>query len=384
MSEGVTLVIATGIKGSSNPEKVLNRALEANTLDLLDIAGSVSGCERRILITDSDRLIDSCASNDPEVTTERTSRSFHFGKSLFEKIETHNIKNLFYIGGGSAPLFGKRDFDRIVSFLLGSSDVLLTNNFYSTDMIGLSPAQKLLKLEPPKKDNGLGWLARDAGLEPHEMTRNAKTQLDLDTTVDLVPLKLSDRPKNRLKDYLSDQNVSGTRIKEILPQFTDQNSRIIIAGRLGASTWSHLEKSAACHLDVISEGRGSYTKKKRGRKGYWLGKWLEELGPDGFIEWLSKKGTGIFLDTRVLFDYKGKWPSRKDRFSSDLLNFRAVDVDYLRNLTFSARNSPKPVVLGGHSMISGSLYLLSEVAWKLTESKSANIKPRTFELEVTD
>ncbi|MCF7890637.1 hypothetical protein K9M78_05395 [Candidatus Bipolaricaulota bacterium] len=381
MNEGVTLVVATGVQGNSRPERALNQALEANTLDLLEIAGAVSGFERRILITNSERLINFSTSNSSDVSLERSSRNFNFGRSLFDIIRNYNIENLFYIGGGSGPLLEKKDFEKIVSFLVRTSGTLLANNFYSADMIGLSSAQEILKLDPPESDNGLGWLARDGGLRPHEMTRRAKTQLDLDTPVDLIPLKLSGRADGRLKEHLSQVTTGNTRIRDILPQFTDQESRLVVGGRIGASTWSYMEKNAACQVDVISEGRGSYGGNgKRGPESFWLGKSLQDLGPENFIRSVGEKGTGFFLDSRVLFDFLGEWPSRKDRFSSDLLEPNDVEPDYLRDLTRAAREYPKPVVLGGHSMISGSLYLMTDVAWKLTEPESVNIQLKTFEL----
>ncbi|MBS3788057.1 hypothetical protein KGY79_07685 [Candidatus Bipolaricaulota bacterium] len=381
MSENVTLIVATGVQGNSEPERDLNRALEANTLDLLDRTGSVAAFDRRILITNSDFLVDSCTSDNPDVSVERTSENFHFGEFLFDIIKSYDIENLFYIGGGSGPLFSSKDFERVADFLVESSGVLLANNFYSADMIGLSPAQEILNQNSPKKDNELGWLARESGLEPYEMTRSAKTQLDLDTPADLIPLKLSDRANGRLKDHLSMVSSENTKVREILPQFTDQKSRLIIAGRLGASTWSYMEKNAACQIDVISEGRGSYTgASQRGLKSLWLGKTLNDRGPKEFIQAFGKKGSGFFLDTRVLFEFTGEWPSRQDRFFSDLLNPSLIEVDYLRELTRAAIEYSKPVVLGGHSMISGSLYLLTDIAWEMSSPKSANIRPETFKL----
>ncbi|MFB6291547.1 MAG: hypothetical protein ABEJ25_07485 [Candidatus Bipolaricaulia bacterium] len=382
MNEGISLVVATGVRGRSPPERTLNKALEANSLDLLELAASVPGLERLILVTNSDRLIDSCSNEDVEVLIERSSSDFHFGEFLFDTIRKYDIDKLFYIGGGSGSLFEERDFEKIVSFLANHSGCLVANNFYSSDMIGLSSAKELLKFDPPDRDNKLGWLAREAGFTPREMTRNAKTQLDLDTPVDLIPLKLSDRASGRLADTLSTVTNTGTRIKEILPQFTDQTSRLVIGGRLGASTWSYLENNAACQLDVISEGRGNYGKSGEDvSRSLWLGRALQDKGPEMFIQSVAEKGTGLFLDTRVLFDYRGGWPSRKDRFSSDLLNPEDIGLDFLRNLTSSAKEYPDPVVFGGHSMISGSLYLMTDVAWEITDPKSVNIKPETLALD---
>jgi len=384
MTGGVSFVVATGVKGNSQPERHLNGALEANTRDLLEMAGSVPSIENRILVTNSNSLIECYGPNSSDVALEESSDDFHFGRSLFRVIEDYDIEKLFYAGGGSGPLLEKGDLESIATFLESSSGRLLANNFYSSDMIGISPAGDILDLDPPEKDNGLGWLARDAGFEPYEMPRNAKTQLDLDTPVDLIPLEISQKSTGNLNSYLNSLDLEVTRIREILPQFTDQNSRLVIAGRAGASTWSYLEKNSACQLDVFSEGRGSYDESGEDRSANWLGSLFDKLGPENLVKFFTANGTGFFLDTRVLFDYMGDWPKRKDRFSSDLLDFESIDVDYLKRLTRVAREFPKPVVLGGHSMISGSLYLLSEAAWQRIEPKSVNVQPRTFRLEDTD
>jgi len=385
MNEGVTLVVSTGVYGDSEPEMMLNDALEANTLDILEMARKVKGIEKRVLMTNSKKLINAASSSNLNMTVKETSESFHFGRSLFEVIEGYDIRDLFYIGGGSGALLKRDDLERVASFLTESSNVLLANNFYSTDMIGLSPAKKILTSDPPEKDNGLGWLARDAGLTPHEMSRNARTQMDLDSPVDLIPLKLSGKATGKLGRFLSSLDEDRTRIEEVLPQFTNQKCRLVIAGRIGANTWSAVEGNAACHSDVLSEDRGDYTQTgKDGSEYLWLGRLFEDLGPREFIRFLANKGTGVFLDTRVLFDCMDEWPSREDRFSADLLEEESIGLDCLEQLASYARESPEPIVLGGHSIVSGSLYLLSSTAWQLTEPDSVNILPEKFEMDDLD
>jgi len=87
------------------------------------------------------------------------------------------------------------------------------------------------------------------------------------------------------------------------------------------------------------------------------------------------------LDTRVLFNYMGSWPSRQDRFRSDLLTPAKIETEYLKEITEKAVNFPKPVVLGGHSMISGLLYQLVDLAWETSNNSNVNVKPVTVSLE---
>ncbi len=382
MGSGTTVFITTGLAGSSPPEEILNRGLVANTLDLLDLTDSIAGVKRQVLMTNSKRLMGIDPSDYPKLTVQESGDNFHFGENLFAVVEKSELEGIFYLGGGSGPLLGQEGFQAALDFLESHSDCSLANNFYSTDMIGFTPGERILSLEPPEKDNELGWLTRDAGLKPYEMERSARTLFDLDTPLDLLSFKLCPGTPDRLSRYTGTLDWKGTRLREIVPQFTDRKSRLVLAGRIGAATWSYLEKNAACQVDVFSEGRGSYgdTPPERDRP-YLLGRLFEERGPRGFITTLLERGTGLFLDTRVLFNYLGEWPTRRERFASDLLNPGAIRTDYLKELTRAALESPEPVVLGGHNTISGALFLLADGAWELAGVKSENLCPETWSLE---
>lgn len=381
MSNSITLILAAGVYGDSQSEVALNRGLEANTLDILERTKSSPSLRRQVLLTNSNRLQRVDDSRFPQLSIRRTTEDFHFGEDLFEEIRRNELERIFYLGAGSGSLLEENDFEDLFEFVRGGPERFISNNFYSTDFIGLSSANRLLDFTPPASDNELGWLSRDAGLTPYELKRSAKTQLDMDTPVDLLSLKLTEGTGGKLSDHVSSLGWGNSRIREILPQFTDQNCRLVIVGRIGASTWSHLEKEAACQIDVYSEGRGGAAREKEDNSNASLiGSLFEEKGPGGLINYLTPQGTGLFLDTRVLFDYLGEWPSRADRFSSDLLNPEGIATPYLKELTRAALESKKPVILGGHSMVSGSLYLFSDVSWRVTEPKSANIRPETYRL----
>ena len=373
------LIVTTGVEGDSKVEEQLNRGLEENTLDLLDRTKDLPRLDSRTLITNSTRLLDKAKSFYPDLVVHQSGKNFHFGENLYGTIEELDLEEVIYVGGGSAALFGRKEFSNLIDFLLTHEESSISNNFYSTDFLGCTPAARLLGTTPPEKDNELGWLTREISLTPYELERSARTQLDIDTPIDLLSLKLSDQTGARLSDYVDKLEWGKTRIKEIMPQFTDQDSRLVIYGRLGASTFAELENNAACHINTYSEGRGSFSEPgKEGSIPLLGGHLLRTLGPKGLIERLTNQGTGLFLDTRVLFDYQGQWPSRPERFSSDLLEPDGIKTTYLRKLTEAARDSDKPVVLGGHSILSGTLYLLSKEAWNLSAPKSTNVRPRNY------
>jgi hypothetical protein len=56
-------------------------------------------------------------------------------------------------------------------------------------------------------------------------------------------------------------------------------------------------------------------------------------------------------------------PSREDRFQSDLLAAEAIEDEFLRRFTAAAARAPIPVLLGGHSLVSGGLMALNDAAW---------------------
>jgi hypothetical protein len=74
-------------------------------------------------------------------------------------------------------------------------------------------------------------------------------------------------------------------------------------------------------------------------------------------------GQALFLDSRVLFAHQGLWPSAADRFHSDLRQPGQITDPFVRDLTHAAMEAPMPVIMGGHSLVSGGMYALVEAAW---------------------
>ena len=94
-----------------------------------------------------------------------------------------------------------------------------------------------------------------------------------------------------------------------------------------------------------------------------LGFLLEEVGPERFFQRMSELGDGAVIDTRVIEAHLGLEPSREDRFQSDLLNPEAIQDPFLRHFTKAAAKATIPVLLGGHSLVSGGLMAINDIAW---------------------
>ena len=99
-----------------------------------------------------------------------------------------------------------------------------------------------------------------------------------------------------------------------------------------------------------------------------LGFVLDEVGPGRLFDMLRELGDAALIDTRVLAAHAGAFASRPDRFHSDLFAVDEIDNPYLRELTQAALEAPIPVLLGGHSLMSGALMLLNETAWRLRDN----------------
>ncbi|MBS3813544.1 hypothetical protein KGY64_06940, partial [Candidatus Bipolaricaulota bacterium] len=197
------VVIASGVTGDTYPEDLLNGAIVENSLDLVEMSSELDSVDLQVLVSNSDDLINRARGISPKITIEKTDDDFHFGRKLYGVIEGYGIENLLYIGGGTGLLLERADLDRMLQRIISEERISISNNFYSTDFFGVSPAGKMLGTSPPRKDNLLGWKSRDAGFKAAELERNAKTQVDVDSPGDLVPLREFGTPHKRLGEYLS-------------------------------------------------------------------------------------------------------------------------------------------------------------------------------------
>ena len=91
-----------------------------------------------------------------------------------------------------------------------------------------------------------------------------------------------------------------------------------------------------------------------------LGAYLAQVGMERFFQTLEEWSDAMFWDNRVVLAHFGLWPSAEDRYASDLGWVDQVEEPLLRDLTARAQASPIPIILGGHSLVSGGLMALVE------------------------
>ncbi len=376
----VSLVIMTGSSERSEVERMVALARQAITLDTVERALAVEAIGPIVLATNSASLAESLRGKPVHVELEAPGEEFHFGRRLRELITSRGIEKVFYIGGGSSALLSSEEMGRIAETLLSTDELVIANNFYSTDFAAFTPAQAINSIEPPTLtlDNDLAWrLVKRAGLPCKELPRTAATQLDVDTPTDLMTLKPHPGVGPHTRRYLDSLELDTSHIEQAMKFFTDRKAEVLVAGRVSASTWAYLEYETACRVRLFSEERGMRAsgRQARGEALSLLGFYLQEVGLERFFAALAEMSQAVFLDSRVLFAHRRIWPTAADRFYSDLRQAEKISDPWVRRFTEAAIEAPIPVVLGGHSLVAGGLYALVEAAWARGEDLPRHVEP---------
>jgi hypothetical protein len=90
-----------------------------------------------------------------------------------------------------------------------------------------------------------------------------------------------------------------------------------------------------------------------------IGRMVEARGPEAFFADLAWCCNAAFIDTRVIFSHMGANLSQEERFSSDLFLWEKVRNADAACLVQAALDAEIPVMLGGHSLVSGAVRALA-------------------------
>ena len=359
------LVIFLGGLRGSQVEEMVAGARAAAALDSIQAAISSGRYEGVVLVTDGRAELPALPDG---VTVDVDEGPFHFGSRLAEVVRRHGLESVVYLGGGSLPLLGAEDFARVADGI-SEGGVVVTNNQFSSDLVAF-PAEALSRTQPPDSDNRLARaLSEEAGLSVRALARTVATQLDIDGPTDLAVLALTGEGGPRLRQYLATLELDLGRYRRVLPLLTDRRAQITVAGRVGSHVWQYLEGETACRVRLFAEERGMEAdgRAARGEARSLLGFFLEQAGPQRTFGALAELGDAAIIDTRVLLAHFHAEADRSDRFLSDLGRWEEVREQFLRDLTRAALEASIPVLLGGHSLVSGGLMALNEFAWRERE-----------------
>ena len=294
------------------------------------------------------------------------SRPFHFGRELRRIAARRGCTRLVVIGAGAGALLEVADLRGIRERLEAAEALVLSNNAYSADLVGLTPVSALDSIALPATDNPLPRLLHQvAGLPTAQLERSAATLLDVDTPADATVLLRHPRCPVELHALGGWEAELGGRIDALMRLITTAERELIVAGRVGAPVWAYLESQTACRVRMLAEERGmqSAGRDVSGEARTALGFLYARSGPHEFFDSLAELGDGLIFDTRVLFTHLGWRPDAADRFASDLFQAAAVSDAEVRAFTAAARDTRIPVLLGGHTLVSGVLWTMVEAAW---------------------
>lgn len=377
-----TLVVFAGGFGTHPAECFVDQAREASAIDALESwLNYTPPHSEAILVTDDPNVL--AGESLPNLVVDADSGPYHFGRRLAGVIRRHNLERVVYFGAGSVPFFTVEDFAGCAAAI--ANGVAVTNNLYSSDMVAFPVRGNALEIiETLDRDNALARaLHEQASIHVNEPPRTIATQFDIDAPTDVAALSLVaeapvDLPRGipngalgpRLRRHLATLGHDVQSYRLVLPVFLDPTKQLLIAGRVGSHAWRYLERETACRVRLFAEERGmeADNRAEAGLARSLLALHIEAVGVDRFFAELPQLCDAALIDTRVLLAHKRIAASRSDRFLSDLGQPDEITDPFLRDVTRAALEASIPVLLGGHSLMSGDLMLLNEHAWSLRDA----------------
>jgi len=326
-----------------------------------------------ILSTNYPRLAEEAALRGAEI--HRTEGAFHLGRALQEIIRQREPDAVMCLGGAAAPFFTIEEFRALAESLEISDSVVLANNPQSADLVAFTPAKALFGILPPSDDNTLANALCEQGLLPRVLLPHSLgVHFDLDTPTDALLMALSPRTGQEVRASLDKLKWPTTTLKQALERLTRNHCELCLIGRVSPAVMAQVNSRSFVRLRVHSEERGmkALGRIERGEVVSFLGHLLEAVGIEAFFAYLAKTADVCFFDTRVLFAHLKLQLAESERFLSDLGLYEEITHPWLREFTKAAVNSPIPVILGGHSLVSGGIWVALDILELVREKNVDN------------
>jgi hypothetical protein len=354
------LVIMFGHTDANDVRRLVQEARLAATEDLLD---QVASCAWDRVIFCSNRPDIMQAPGLPIERVSSVTDPFHFGREVQALVERCGLEDygVLYVGGG-LPLLSAATMELMRCFLAEGEDVAITNNLHSCDFIGWAPGSAVSRIVPPDTDNDLAWQLRRGGVQVTELPRSVETTFDIDTPTDLALLSLAPNVGPRTAALLARAPIGRVPLQPLMRVLRSFDETVLCYGRISHHSWAYFAQKVACQTRIISEERGMRASGRlaRGEVRSLLGFLADESGFPATFRMLGQLAGGLILDTRVLMAHHRQWPSPQDRFNADLGLVEDLEDGWLRDMTQAALECGVPVVMGGHCLVSGGLYLLGD------------------------
>lgn len=359
---GVMAVLFEGGPVSSAIAADVTRVREAVVLDNLLKLQAVPGISRVLLDTDRPHLARHARELGAEVMESSPSAPFHLGRELQRIAALYQPEALLCLGGGAGALLSREDFAGMVADIAGARQAVLMNNVQSPDILGVTPASILLAGGLPASDNQLGQALLGLGLTRILFPNSARINFDLDTPTDVEIFSRVGGGGAFIREALRDWPWRAPALERVAGSLGTPGTELALFGRVGPTIMHFLNRHLQIRLRVYSEERGmkALGRVEAGLVTSLIGRYLDAVGPRAFFVDLARVADAALMDSRVLF---AAWPgeiSEADRFYSDVGATRLIRDRRVREFTAAAASAGIPVVLGGHNLVSGGLWLLGE------------------------
>lgn len=305
------------------------------------------------------------------VTLREESGPFHFGRSLRQIVSDTRADGVLCMGGAAAPFMSVTELRQMALGLRGGGGLFYTNNPQSSDVVAFAPATAVYGIEPPDRDNSLGTaLKEEAGLRRVLLPHSIGVHFDLDTPADALIMSLSSQTGPHTREYLRKLGWSTDVLRRAIDAMTHTNCELGLIGRVNPAVMTHINSHTFCRLRVFSEERGmkALRREEEGLVVSLLGHFISRLGIDEFFACLSQTCDVVFIDTRILFAHFKLTLTEEERFTSDLGLWQQLEQPFLRQFTRAASGAAIPVVLGGHSLVTGGMWAIIDLLREMRAS----------------
>ncbi len=364
MSRGVSAVIFEGSAPLSPVEGMMTRVRQAALLDNLEKLTRVSEIKDYYLYTNRPELQKPASLLGAQVfLNDIGPQEFHFGDTLKSAVSDHGLKRVFCLSGAGCPLITHQELQMVACRLMERDNYVYTNNTQSSDMTAFTVTEGFLAAQLPEMDNSLALTLRDQlDLEMELMPHTLGLLFDIDTPSDLLVLGAGPFGGPRTREALGELKLDYSKLIAAKAVLSAEYEDVALIGRVGAPVIARLNADLKLRLRVFSEERGM---KSLGRIGSGevislLGLLLDHAGITAFFDYLARVARCAFIDSRVLFYHYRLDLSDEERFLSDLGCWRELENPWLREFTRAAADCKIPVLLGGHSLVAGSLWAVCD------------------------
>lgn len=358
-----TVIFEGGTPPQTDLQETVTGLRHAITLDTVE-KYVTAGVNKVVLATNFPALASAAERLGAHSHDTRENGPFHFGRTLQQLVAGLNMDGVLYCSGAALPLISQAEIHWILEAMAGQAPCVVVNNLQSVDLVAWNPAGYIQRISPPENDNFLGWLLREAGMERILIPNSAGIHFDLDTPTDYLILAISGLGGPRARAALKAITWDTGRLVRAAEILAADLPEVAVIGRVGTPILDYFNKYLRVRLRVFSEERGmkALRREEEGAVVSLVADMIDELGPKRFFKRLESVCSAVFFDTRVVFANRGRRVTEWDRFHSDLGQVDQIRDPWVRSFTEAALGCGVPVVLGGHSVVSGGLWVLADRA----------------------